>query len=103
MKPITSLLKALCAVAFAFATLPCFAADYPAPKEGDWVVRDFRFHTGEVLPELRLHLRDRGCAHRRACAGVTWNDPIGDEHARTRLCRRTFRPGAASRCQQVLS
>ena len=35
--------------------LPGLAADYPAPKEGSWVVRDFRFHTGEVLPELRLH------------------------------------------------
>jgi homoserine O-acetyltransferase len=35
--------------------LPAAAADYPAPKEGTWVVRDFRFHTGEVLPELRLH------------------------------------------------
>ena len=31
------------------------AADYPAPREGDWIVRDFQFHTGEVLPELRLH------------------------------------------------
>ncbi|MEQ1760204.1 MAG: alpha/beta fold hydrolase [Vicinamibacterales bacterium] len=31
------------------------AADYPVPQQGDWVVRDFRFHTGEVLPELRLH------------------------------------------------
>jgi homoserine O-acetyltransferase/O-succinyltransferase len=31
------------------------AADYPAPKEGDWVTQDFRFHTGEVLPALRLH------------------------------------------------
>jgi len=31
------------------------AADYPAPKEASWTVRDFRFHTGEVLPELRLH------------------------------------------------
>jgi homoserine O-acetyltransferase len=30
------------------------AADFPAPQEGSWVVRDFRFHTGEVLPELRL-------------------------------------------------
>jgi len=30
---------------------------YPAPKEGNWVVRDFRFHTGEVLPEVRLHYR----------------------------------------------
>jgi homoserine O-acetyltransferase/O-succinyltransferase len=35
--------------------LPGLAADYPAPQEGSWVVRDFRFHTGEVLPELRLH------------------------------------------------
>src|SRR5262249_42632391 len=31
------------------------AADYPAPKEGDFVAREFRFHTGEVMPELRLH------------------------------------------------
>ncbi len=31
------------------------AADYPAPREADWVVSDFRFHSGEVLPQLRLH------------------------------------------------
>ena len=31
------------------------AEDYPAPKEADWVARDFRFHTGETMPELRLH------------------------------------------------
>ncbi|MCW2080432.1 UNVERIFIED_ORG: homoserine O-acetyltransferase [Bradyrhizobium japonicum] len=31
------------------------AADYPAPKQGDWTARDFKFHTGEVMPELRLH------------------------------------------------
>jgi homoserine O-acetyltransferase/O-succinyltransferase len=31
------------------------AADYPTPVESDWVVRDFRFHTGETLPDLRLH------------------------------------------------
>ncbi|GAA0008489.1 MULTISPECIES: alpha/beta fold hydrolase [Bradyrhizobium] len=31
------------------------AADYPAPKQGDWIARDFKFHTGEVMPELRLH------------------------------------------------
>ena len=30
------------------------AADYPPPKEGTFVARDFRFHTGEVMPELRL-------------------------------------------------
>jgi homoserine O-acetyltransferase len=31
------------------------AADYPTPKQGDWIARDFRFHTGEVMPEVRLH------------------------------------------------
>ena len=31
------------------------AQDYPAPKEGDWIAKDFRFHTGEVMPELRIH------------------------------------------------
>lgn len=31
------------------------AADYPAPKEGDWIARDFKFHTGETMPELKLH------------------------------------------------
>src|SRR5690242_8036166 len=31
------------------------AAEYPAPKQGEWIAKDFKFHTGETLPELRLH------------------------------------------------
>lgn len=31
------------------------AADYPAPKEADWTAKDFKFHTGHVMPELKLH------------------------------------------------
>jgi homoserine O-acetyltransferase len=31
------------------------AADYPAPKQGEWIAKDFKFHTGEVMGELRLH------------------------------------------------
>ncbi len=31
------------------------AADYPTPVQGDWVTHDFKFHTGETLPELRIH------------------------------------------------
>jgi homoserine O-acetyltransferase len=55
MKPIKVLPWAMWSLAFTLATLPSLAADYPAPTEGSWVVRDFHFHTGEVLPELRLH------------------------------------------------
>jgi homoserine O-acetyltransferase len=45
---------ALWCIAFVLVAEPGLAADYPAPKEGSWVVRDFRFQSGEVLPE-RLH------------------------------------------------
>ena len=45
----------LSSVVFSVAASPAVGSDYPPPKEGSWVVRDFRFHTGEVLPELRLH------------------------------------------------
>jgi homoserine O-acetyltransferase len=31
-----------------------WAADFPAPKQGTWVAKDFKFHTGEVLPEVKL-------------------------------------------------
>jgi homoserine O-acetyltransferase/O-succinyltransferase len=35
-------------------SLSANAADHPAPKQGSWVARDFRFHTGQVLPELKV-------------------------------------------------
>ncbi len=44
-----------------FAALPfAQAADYPQPKDGAWTAKDFRFHTGEVLPELRLTYKTIG-------------------------------------------
>ena len=46
----------LCVVAATVAS----AADYPAPTEGDFTIRDFRFQSGETLPELRLHYRTLG-------------------------------------------
>jgi homoserine O-acetyltransferase len=36
------------------------AADYPAPSEGDFTIHDFKFASGETLPELRLHYRTLG-------------------------------------------
>ena len=43
-------------------TICAQAADYPKPQEGTWLVKDFRFHTGEVLPELKLHYMTIGAA-----------------------------------------
>ena len=36
------------------------AADYPAPKQGEWIAKDFKFHTGQTMPELRLHYTTLG-------------------------------------------
>jgi homoserine O-acetyltransferase len=36
------------------------AGDYPAPAEGDYTIRDFKFASGETLPELRFHYRTLG-------------------------------------------
>ena len=36
------------------------AGDYPAPVEGDFVIKDFAFHAGGTLPQLRIHYRTLG-------------------------------------------
>jgi homoserine O-acetyltransferase len=48
------------------------AAAYPAPVEGDFVMRDFAFDSGERLPELRIHYRTIGTPARDA-RGVVRN------------------------------
>jgi homoserine O-acetyltransferase len=47
-------------LACAFGIVSAWAAGYPAPQEGAWVARDFRFQNGEVMAELRLHYRTIG-------------------------------------------
>jgi homoserine O-acetyltransferase/O-succinyltransferase len=34
--------------------------NYPQPVEGDFAIRDFKFDSGETLPELKLHYRTIG-------------------------------------------
>jgi homoserine O-acetyltransferase len=48
------------------------AAEYPAPAQGDFVVQNFRFASGEKLPELRVHYRTLGTPQRDA-QGVVRN------------------------------
>src|SRR3954449_8624319 len=55
MKILGLLLHAATAALLCLIALAAGAADYPAPNEGDWIARDFRFHTGDVMQELRLH------------------------------------------------
>jgi homoserine O-acetyltransferase len=54
MSSLTGLLRAAVLVASCGLASLAIGADYPAPKRGVWVAKDFRFHTGETLPELKL-------------------------------------------------
>src|ERR1700720_2579004 len=49
------LLRAALSAVFVLTSFAASAADYPAPKEGDWIAKDFKFHTGETMAALRLH------------------------------------------------
>ena len=35
-------------------------ATWPAPNEGDFIVQDFRFQSGDTLPEIRMHYHTLG-------------------------------------------
>jgi homoserine O-acetyltransferase len=62
---------------FVLGVLTAFAAQVAAPpakawptKEGDVVVKDFRFRDGESLPELRMHYTTLGEPHRNAAGEI---------------------------------
>jgi len=66
------LLSAAVAVA-SFSVAPAVrAADFPAPVDGDFAVRDFRFGSGETLPIVNLHYRTIGTPQHDA-SGVVRN------------------------------
>lgn len=57
-------------VAFPFVH-PADCADYPKPQEGDFLIKDFEFTTGEILPELNLHYTTLGVDHLRLVTGTS--------------------------------
>ena len=52
--------NAATSLALALVALTAWAQSAASPKEGSWIVRDFKFHTGHVLPELRLNYTTLG-------------------------------------------
>jgi len=54
--PLSSLISAALAAVFsALAVMAAIAADYPQPKQGDFIAKEFKFHGGEVMESLKLH------------------------------------------------
>jgi homoserine O-acetyltransferase/O-succinyltransferase len=53
------ILQAAAMAAFAFVSFAVQAETMP-PKTGEFVIRDFRFHTGETMQELKIHYTTLG-------------------------------------------
>lgn len=64
--------RLLSAIIFALVSFPATAQTNPVPVQGDFIIRNFKFDSGEVLPELKLHYRTLGTA-RRDSAGMVQN------------------------------
>ena len=83
MKHLNMLLRAVAGAMLSLVALSALAADYPAPQQGEWIARNFRFHTGEVMSELRLHYTTVGAPggepvlilHGTAGAGANFLSP----------------------------
>jgi homoserine O-acetyltransferase len=58
------------AVLINLASISAFAADYPAPQSGTFVVKDFQFKSGEKLPEVKLHYYTLGTLQKDASGKV---------------------------------
>ncbi len=55
---------ALCIVAGSAQAAPVPAPALTRPLEGDYVLHDFHFASGETLPEVRMHYTFFGKPHR---------------------------------------
>src|SRR5947209_15070530 len=47
------------------------AAEYPTPVEGDFTIQNFKFTSGETLPDLKIHYRTLGKIEKDASGKVT--------------------------------
>ena len=57
--------RLLALLALLLLATPAAAAPWPT-QEGDFTIKDFRFRSGETLPELRIHYTTLGTPHRGA-------------------------------------
>jgi homoserine O-acetyltransferase len=90
----------LTAVLIAAVTPAVAQTQWPNQREGDFVIKDFRFASGEVIAELKLHYRTLGTEKRNA-AGEIINGIVllhgtsgsGADWLRPSLADELFKPG----------
>src|SRR6185369_16928122 len=74
--------------------------NYPAPVEGDYTIKDFKFHTRETLPELKLHYltigtpaKDNGGVLRNAVLIMHGTGGTGAQFLSPQFANILFGPG----------
>src|ERR1700676_5184059 len=77
-----------------------YAARWPNYQESDFVLKDYRFASGEVLPELKLHYRTMGMPQRNAAGKIVngvlllqGNTGTGENWLRPTLADELYGPG----------
>jgi homoserine O-acetyltransferase len=98
-----SLRTALGAALIAVAAPALAAADntnWPNYREGDFVIADYKFASGETIAELKLHYRTLGTAERNAAGEIVngvlllqGNTGTGANWLRPSLADELFKPG----------
>ena len=68
-------------------------AGYPAPQRGTWTVRDFRFHSGDVLPELKLHYLTVGAPSGEPVLVLHGSNATAESMLRPTFAGTLFGPG----------
>src|SRR5215212_11790570 len=93
--------RAALSALLALVSFTALAADYPAPKQGDWIARDFKIHSGETLAELRINYTTLGDP---ASPPVLVLHGSGGSAASmlTPVRGRTVRGRSAARCLEIL-
>jgi homoserine O-acetyltransferase len=78
--------RAAFAVAAIASVTTASAADYPAPKTGVWAAKDFKFHTGDIFPELKIGY---------ATVGEPTGEPVIVLHGTAQSASAMLNPGFA--------
>ena len=107
MRRVLFLIFLFCAISGGVSAQVAPARNYPAPVEGDYVIANFHFHSGEVLPELKIHYRTIGTPVRDA-SGVVRNAVWGANRGRRggtqffwAVCGRAVWSGTTARRHKI--